>query len=108
MTPLTHPQPHVPPARLSGLRLAITGGTSGLGLALVEAALARGARVAFVARTRDRVDQVTRTLRGARGVVGDVSHQDDIYPIALQLAAALGGIDVLVNNASSLGPVPLA
>ena len=108
MTPSTRTVQQVSPAPLSGLRVAVTGGTSGLGLALVETAIARGARVAFVARTRDRVDQVTRTLRGARGVVGDVSRQDDIYPIALQLAAALGGLDVLVNNASSLGPVPLA
>jgi len=107
MSPSTRPTVPVPSAPLAGLRLAVTGGTSGLGLALVETALARGARVAFVARTRDRVDHVTRTLRGARGVVGDVSRQEDIYPIALQLAAALGGLDVLVNNASSLGPVPL-
>jgi len=108
MTPSTRTAQQVSPAPLSGLRVAVTGGTSGLGLALVETAIARGARVAIVARPRDRVDQVTRALRGARGVVGDVSRQDDIYPIALQLAAALGGLDVLVNNASSLGPVPLA
>ena len=37
---------------LKGVRIAITGGTSGLGLALVRECLARGARVAFVARTR--------------------------------------------------------
>src|SRR5207237_4937358 len=30
------------------------------------------------------------------------------HPLALQITAALGGLDVLVNNASSLGPVPLA
>src|SRR3954447_18698757 len=100
--------PHAPHPSLAGLRLAVTGGTSGLGLALVETALARGARVAFVARTRDRVEQVARTLRGAHGVVGDVSRKEDVYPIALQLAAVLGGVDVLVNNASSLGPAPLA
>src|SRR6185436_719947 len=42
------------------------------------------------------------------GIVGDVALQDDTHRIALQVGAALGGVDVLVNNASSLGPVPLA
>jgi NAD(P)-dependent dehydrogenase (short-subunit alcohol dehydrogenase family) len=37
-----------------------------------------------------------------------VSRKDDIYPMALQITGTLGGLDVLVNNASSLGPVPLA
>ena len=32
----------------------------------------------------------------------------DIHPIAMQITGALGGLDVLVNNASDLGPVPLA
>jgi NAD(P)-dependent dehydrogenase (short-subunit alcohol dehydrogenase family) len=41
-------------------------------------------------------------------VVGDVSRKDDIHPVALQVLGALGGLDVLFNNASSLGPVPLA
>jgi len=90
-----------------GLRIVITGGTSGLGLALVREFLDRGARVAFVARTRDQVDRVAREHPGAHGIVGDVSKKDAIYPIALQMTGVLGGLDVLVNNASSLGPVPL-
>src|SRR6516225_5725699 len=93
---------------LPGLRVAITGGTSGLGLALVQELHGRGARVAFVARTRDRVERVARDLAGVHGVVGDVSLKEDIHPVAVQVVGALGGLDVLVNNASDLGPTPLA
>ena len=93
---------------LPWLRVAITGGTSGLGLALVRELHGRGARVAFVARTRDRVERVARDLAGVHGVVGDVSLKEDIHPVAVQVVGALGGLDVLVNNASDLGPTPLA
>ena len=89
------------------LRVAITGGTSGLGLALVEALHRRGDRVAFVARNAERVARTVRRLPGTHGIVGDIAHKDDAHRIALQVTAALGGLDVLVNNASSLGPVPL-
>ena len=88
-------------------RVLITGGTSGLGLALVKELTARGARVAFVARTADRVSSVARET-GAHGIVGDVAQKHDIHRIALQAAGLLGGLDVLVNNASDLGPTPLA
>jgi NAD(P)-dependent dehydrogenase (short-subunit alcohol dehydrogenase family) len=64
--------------------------------------------VAFVARSRERVDEVARAHPNADGIVGDVASKDAIYPIALQILGGLGGLDVLVNNASSLGPVPLA
>lgn len=90
----------------TGLRVVITGGTSGLGRALVREFLDRGAQVAFVARHREVVEQTARET-GAHGVVGDISRKDDIHPIAIQILGALGGVDVLVNNASSLGPVPL-
>jgi NAD(P)-dependent dehydrogenase (short-subunit alcohol dehydrogenase family) len=92
---------------MDGLRVAITGGTSGLGLALVRELLDRGARVAFVARNKEGVERVARERSNAHGIVGDVSQKEDIYPIAIQVLGALGGVDVLVNNASSLGPVPL-
>ncbi len=93
---------------LRGLRIAVTGGTSGLGLALVETLHDRGAAVAFVARQGKRVNDVTREHVGTHGIEGDVSLKDDTYPIAMQVTAALGGLDVLINNASTLGPVPLA
>src|SRR3954466_6680980 len=88
----------------SGLRVAVTGGTSGLGLALVRELHRRGARVAFVARGRERVERIARELPGAHAIVGDIAAKDDIYPIALQMLGELGGLDVLINNASDLGP----
>jgi NAD(P)-dependent dehydrogenase (short-subunit alcohol dehydrogenase family) len=91
---------------LRGARVAVTGGTSGLGLALVHEIAARGSRVGFVARTADRVQAVARET-GAFGIAADVADKRDIHRIALQVAALLGGVDVLVNNASTLGPAPL-
>ena len=84
---------------VAGLRTAITGGTSGLGLALVRELVNRGARVAFVARTRAAVERVSAEHPRAHGIVGDVSKAGEIYPIAVQILGALGGLDLLVNNA---------
>ncbi|HLX27386.1 MAG TPA: SDR family oxidoreductase [Casimicrobiaceae bacterium] len=92
----------------AGVRIAITGGTSGLGLALVREWNSRSARVAFVARTQENVDRIAREIPGTAGIAGDVSNKHDIHPLALQILGRLGGLDVLVNNASSLGPFPLA
>jgi NAD(P)-dependent dehydrogenase (short-subunit alcohol dehydrogenase family) len=94
-------------ANLKGLRVALTGGTSGLGLALVRMLTERGARVAFVARGAPAVERIAKET-GAYGIVGDVGRREDIYPVALQVTANLGGLDALINNASSLGPTPLA
>jgi NAD(P)-dependent dehydrogenase (short-subunit alcohol dehydrogenase family) len=93
---------------LQGLRVVVTGGTSGLGLALVEALSGAGARVAFVARNRERVAELENRYAGTVGVVGDVSLKQDIHRMALQVLGRLGGVDVLINNASDLGPTPLA
>jgi NAD(P)-dependent dehydrogenase (short-subunit alcohol dehydrogenase family) len=120
-------------SNLTGLRVAVTGGTSGLGLALVRELHGAGAAVAFVARTREHVRAVATSFdppgspggpdRPERpdqpdrsrplgppvhGIVGDVSNKEDIHSIVLQILGNLGGLDVLINNASSLGPVPLA
>jgi NAD(P)-dependent dehydrogenase (short-subunit alcohol dehydrogenase family) len=89
------------------LRVALTGGTSGLGLALVRAFADRGAKVAFVARTASAVARVAADT-GAVGIVADVARKDEIHRIALQAGAALGGLNVLINNASDLGPAALA
>jgi NAD(P)-dependent dehydrogenase (short-subunit alcohol dehydrogenase family) len=93
---------------LTELRVLVTGGTSGLGLALVRELTASGARVAFVARGRERVERVARENAGTHGIVGDVSSKTDVHPIAIQAVGELGGLDLLINNASDLGPTPLA
>ena len=92
---------------ITGVRVAVTGGTSGLGLALVRELCARGARVAFVARGRERVERVAAECPGSHGITGDVSLKIDTYPIAVQILGELGGLDVLINNASDLGPASL-
>ncbi len=93
---------------LQGLRVAVTGGTSGLGLALLRALRSRGAEVAFVARNAQRVAAVARDVEGSHGIAGDVAWKLETHALAIQIVAALGGLDVLINNASSLGPVSLA
>ena len=73
----------MPNIDLKAHRIAVTGGTSGLGLALVKTLVARGARVAFVARSAPQVEQVAKET-GACGIVGDVGRKEDIYAIALE------------------------
>jgi len=89
------------------LRVAVTGGTSGLGRALVHEIRARGGHVAFIARDASRIERVMRDEPGTLGIAADVADKHAIHAIALQLLGWRGGVDVLVNNASSLGPVPL-
>jgi NAD(P)-dependent dehydrogenase (short-subunit alcohol dehydrogenase family)/catechol 2,3-dioxygenase-like lactoylglutathione lyase family enzyme len=101
-TPLHHP--------FAGLRIALTGGTSGLGLALLRALRERGAQVAFIARDAERIARIAAAHPGSRGIAGDVSDKHQTHGLALQLASAFGGIDLLIHNAAALGPVdaPLA
>lgn len=71
--------------------VVVTGGTRGIGLAIVEAFVATGARVVVGARAR--TDALDRT--GARFVATDVRERDQVRA----LAEAAGSIDVWVNNA---------
>jgi NAD(P)-dependent dehydrogenase (short-subunit alcohol dehydrogenase family) len=67
-----------------------------------------GAHVAFVARHADAVAATTKAVPGSHGYVGDVSDKALIYPIATMILGTLGGVDILINNASDLGPAALA
>jgi len=90
---------------MRGLRdkgVLISGGTSGIGLAAAERFLEEGSRV-FVAGVRPaEVDAAVAMLahRGwAAGLACDVSKDDDVGQLVDAAEAALGGVDVLVNNA---------
>ena len=90
----------------------ITGGSRGLGFALGKELAERGARVVLVARGEAELAESVRTLRGAGlevyGVAADLSDKHAIYPLVGQAAALVGPIDIVIHNASVLGPVPLA
>lgn len=89
----------------------ITGGSKGLGLALATSLASDGWSVVIDGRDPTALDDALGTLRGAsnggviRGVAGDVA--DVAHRRALvDSAAEFGRLDLLVNNASTLGPSP--
>jgi NAD(P)-dependent dehydrogenase (short-subunit alcohol dehydrogenase family) len=96
---------------LRGTNALVTGGSRGLGRALGLALARAGARVVLVARDRAALDEAVAAIRAAGGeahaVAADVADLAATYAIAGQAAALVGPIDLLVNNASTLGPVPL-
>lgn len=89
----------------------ITGGSQGLGLALAHALARGGSRVVLVARHAGPLETAVAAIRAAggdaHGIAADVGDKDAIHRIAGQAAALVGPIDLLVNNASTLGAVPL-
>jgi len=89
----------------------VTGGSKGLGAALARKLAARGARVVIAARHGTELSDVAADIRAhggeAHAVVADVGDKQSIYPLAGTAAALVGPIDVLVHNASTLGPTPL-
>jgi NAD(P)-dependent dehydrogenase (short-subunit alcohol dehydrogenase family) len=97
---------------LAGQAALITGGSRGLGRALGLALAARGARVVLVARGASALDDSVRELRArgaqAYGIAADVADKHAVHRIAAEATALVGPIDLLVHNASTLGPVPLA
>jgi 3-oxoacyl-[acyl-carrier protein] reductase len=79
-------------------RLLVTGGTQGIGAALVEQARAAGHQVTFTGRDRARLDALAAST-GAHGVVADVTRGEDNARTVDEALARMGGVDVLVNNA---------
>jgi NAD(P)-dependent dehydrogenase (short-subunit alcohol dehydrogenase family) len=89
----------------------VTGAGRGLGRALAEQLAAAGARVVLVGRSEAELAQAAEAIvaRGgeAHGLVADVGRKEDVYPLVGAAAALVGPIDLLVHNASRLGPTPL-
>ncbi|WP_432760636.1 SDR family NAD(P)-dependent oxidoreductase [Mycobacterium colombiense] len=89
---------------MSGKRVLITGASSGLGAALARRLAARAAVVGLVARRRDRLGEVLadcrRTSPDSAMWVADLGDTAALADLALRAWDALGGVDVLVNNAA--------
>jgi short-subunit dehydrogenase len=91
---------------IKGKRALITGGSSGIGLALAHLLLAKGAEVVITGRRPDVLANAVRELEGvgapAWGIVADVAATDGRAATIKQALALLGGLDILVNNAGGV------
>ena len=103
----------IPVDDLVGLKVLVTGASSGIGAAAARALSRSGAEVCLHYHTgKDPAEALADELRMAGGkaftVSGDVSKADDAALIVEQAVSAMGGLDCLVNNAGAIGRTPAA
>lgn len=88
---------------LTGRTALVTGASSGLGRHFAGVIARAGARVALAARRRDALEETSATIEAAGGtavaVAMDVTDPDSVSRAVAEAADALGGIDILINNA---------
>ncbi len=92
--------------QIKGLRAIVTGGTRGIGRAIVETLIAEGAQVSFCARNGEEVAQATKELvaagANALGSVVDVADADALNAWVSASAERMQGLDIVVANVSAL------
>src|SRR3990170_6248288 len=81
--------------------VAITGGSEGIGKALVDHLLLKGAKVAACGRNHDKLYQLQSEFPSypLHTIVADVSNENDCRHFIESTIKVFGGIDVLINNA---------
>jgi 3-oxoacyl-[acyl-carrier protein] reductase len=83
---------------MSTLRFLVTGGSQGIGAAVVELATKAGHQVVFTGRSPERIEATSKHT-GAYGITADVGVGDDNANTVRVCEERMGGVDVLINNA---------
>lgn len=93
--------------RLAGRRVLVTGGASGIGLAIARALAEHQARLFLIGRTASSLETAVHDLRAGgcdvQGMTADTSRPDDLRAVFRTIDAQWQGLDTLVNNASLRG-----
>ena len=84
-------------------RVLVTAGASGIGKEIARAFAAIGAKVCVCDIDAKALDTAAKDIPGLKTVVCDVTKRDDIERMVAASVEALGGLDVLVNNAGISG-----
>lgn len=79
--------------------VVITGASSGIGLATAKLFSQKGAKVALVARSKDKLEKLTKELSGSIAIPTDMTKENQIREMIDEVKKHYGRIDVLINNA---------
>ncbi|MBV2180099.1 MAG: SDR family oxidoreductase [Castellaniella sp.] len=85
-------------------RVLITAGAAGIGKEIARAFTAGGAKVCVCDINEQALETAAKDIPGLKTIVCDISRRQDIERMVAAAADALGGLDVLVNNAGIAGP----
>jgi NAD(P)-dependent dehydrogenase (short-subunit alcohol dehydrogenase family) len=85
-------------------RVLVTAGAAGIGKEIARAFAANGAAVCVCDINAQALDAAAKEIPGLKTIVCDISQRQDIERMVPAAVAALGGLDVLVNNAGIAGP----
>jgi len=99
------------PGSLEGRVAVITGASSGIGEATAKALASRGARVALLARRKDKLEALNNAIRQAGGQSAvwqiDVTDRKAVERAAAEIVDKFGRVDIVVNNAGVMLPNPI-
>ena len=85
----------------------VTGASSGIGLATARLLSSKGAKVALVARSKDKLEKLTKELPESIAVIVDISKVEEVKKMVKTAYEHFGRIDILVNNAGQGYDVPV-
>jgi 3-oxoacyl-[acyl-carrier protein] reductase len=86
---------------LNGKVALVTGGSSGIGLAIAQKLAAEGCKVAIAGRERGKLDAAAATITGARGFSADMREPAQVERMVEDVVKAFGRIDIVVSNAGT-------
>ena len=92
---------------IKGKVTIVTGASSGIGLSTAKLLSSKGAKLALVARSKDKLEQLAKELPEAIVITADISKVEDVKNMVKQAYEHFGRIDILVNNAGRGYDVPV-
>ncbi len=84
---------------INGKYVLITGASSGIGLATAKLLTAKGAKVALAARSKDKLEDISKSLPGSIAISADLSDENQVKKMIQKTYKRFGRIDILINNA---------
>ncbi|MGJ4849032.1 SDR family NAD(P)-dependent oxidoreductase [Bacillota bacterium Meth-B3] len=94
--------------RLEGRKAIVSGAAQGIGYAIARRLTEEGARIALLDVNEEKLRDAAESLPGSAGFACDVSNVSGIDETVQKVAAAFGGLDIVVNNAGILNNTPIA